>query len=93
MVSKAPVVFKVYPVLMALLDHKVYLEMLAPKDPLVLMAPRVFKVSKVLLVLELISGATLPLLLIYLLAQLKVMPTSFKQMTACAYGIRLHLLG
>ena len=55
-VSKAPVVFKVYPVLMALLDPKVYQEMLAPKDPLVLMAPRVFKVFKVLLVLVLTSA-------------------------------------
>jgi len=27
------------------------------------------------------------------LLELKVMPTSFKQMTACAYGIQLHLLG
>jgi hypothetical protein len=87
------VVFKVYPVLMALLDPKVYQEMLAPKAPLVLMAPRVFKVSKVLLVLVLISGVTLPLLLIYLLAPLKVMPTSFKQMTACAYGIQLQQPG
>jgi hypothetical protein len=87
------VVFKVYPVLMALLDPKVYQEMLAPKDQLVLMAPRASKVFKVLLVLVLISGVTLPLLLIYLLAQLKVMPTSFKQMTACAYGIQLHQPG
>ena len=67
--------------------------LLAPKALPVLMAPKDNKVSKVLLVLELISGATLPLLLIYLLAQLKVMPTSFKQMTACAYGIQLLLLG
>ena len=46
-------VFKVYPVLMALLEPKVYQERLAPKEKRVLPVNKVSKVFKVLLVLVL----------------------------------------
>ena len=46
-------VFKVYPALMALLELKVWLVLLAPREKRVLPVNKVFKVSKVLLVLEL----------------------------------------
>ena len=52
-VSKALVVFKVYPVLMARLELKVYQEKLAPKEKRVLPVNKVSKVFRVLLVLEL----------------------------------------